>query len=422
MLKPFRGKKVNHLKNLAINMIPDEELKTLQKFRDCIDVVDERLIQLFDERASLVFKVGEWKKKHSYEIHDPNREKQILDKIIKSKRVDLKDAEIQTLFMKMIDFYRHTEKARTLINSARESKIISSRGSFGFLGFGLMGASIALALREQFPQWKFLIYDPYLAITEFESWNKANAKSTFQIVNIHQLEDLDFLFLAAPIDINNKFGAQLALKNKLTLNLGSYQDHINNVIGFHPLAGKEVTGYQSAQSDLFYGKTICITHPELISSEALASIECLANSLGAESLATKSDIHNESLAYTSHLLQLLSMSLGLTLEKTHLHHLSQLIPSAAKELLRLNGSDFKMWDPVFRKNQKNLIKALNDFEGNLNDVKSLIATLNTDEDLSQVPSINNPIKKNKSNIKSLRDLFSKAHQIYESIYLKRKAK
>lgn len=417
---------MNRLKNLAVDMLSGNELKVLQLFRDKIDWIDQNLIQLFDQRADLVFKVGEWKKENAYEVHDPKREQQIFEKIIKSHRSQLRDSEVQSLFKRMIEFFRQTEKARTLMLAAQESKIVPEKGTFGFLGFGLIGASVALALREQFPQWKFLVYDPYISVSEFESWNKSKTDSAIQIVNIQQLENLDFLFLAAPIDINNKLGAQLAEKNKFTLNLGSYQDEIGNVFGFHPLAGKESKGYQAAEANLFYGKTICMTHPRaahqdptpflsLRLQETKTIMECLANSLGAELFVVDNDTHNRSLAYSSHLMQILSMALGLTLEKNRFQDLPQLIPNAATELLRLNGSDLNMWGPIFQKNKTCILKAIDDFEANLKDIKLRIAELDTDEEtLEKQP------KKVRSKYFGLSELFLNANKIYKNIYLKGK--
>lgn len=414
---------MKNLKKISEVLPSNEVLKPLENFRSEIDSIDQKLIELFDQRAALVFKVGEWKKKNSYEVHDPNREQQILNKIVRSNRKNLKDSELQTLFTKMIEFYRTTEKARSLIQHGLDCNQLPKQGSFGFFGFGLIGASVALSLKEQFPGWNFLIHDPNIKINEFELWNKTKASSIFQIANFDQLKDLDFLFLAAPIDVNFEQGLKLVKKNKITLNLGSYQDHIKDVIGFHPLAGKETSGYQAAQADLFYGKTICITHFEFTPHETLEQIKALANILGSEITTTDNEIHNKSLAYSSHLVQLLSMVLGLTLEKNNFSELTALIPNTAKEFLRLNGSDFKMWEPILRKNQKYILTALTDFEKNLKEVKVLIsAEANHDQDLQEVLPLKNSFRKANSHFSNIRELFSKGHQIYESIYHKRKAK
>lgn len=376
--------------------------KTLQQFRDGIDEIDKQLIRLFDERAALVFKVGEWKKLNSFEVHDPNREKQILEKIARSPRHYLKDHEIQSLFMRMIEFYRNTEKIRTLINHAKNSAVLSEKSVFGFLGFGLIGASVALALRDAYPQAKFLIHDPLLETDKFEEWNRTHAHSAFQVVNRQQLDHTHVLFLAAPIDINQKQGEELAAKNQLTLNLGSYQTEIKNVVGFHPLAGKETSGYEVAQADLFHGKIICTTSATPLSPENQKTVECLAHSLGAELVTTSHQEHNEVLAYSSHLVQLLSLAFGNALAKQNFDKHTALIPNMAQQLLRLTGSDAKMWEPILIKNRAFISKALQDLQANLKDIQIIL-----DE----------PSSENQSS--AWQKLFQKSHKIYQSIYLKK---
>jgi chorismate mutase len=85
---------MNRLKNLAVDTLFGDDLKVLQVFRDKIDGVDQSLIQLFDQRAALVFKVGEWKKENACEVHDPKREQQIFEKICRTHRSHLRDSEV----------------------------------------------------------------------------------------------------------------------------------------------------------------------------------------------------------------------------------------------------------------------------------------------------------------------------------------
>lgn len=383
------------------NEIPTSELKTLEELRSKIDSLDEKLVTLFDQRAKLVFEVGKWKKKNNYEIFDQGREKKILNKVVSISRENISDDEVRNLFCRIIEYFRHIESAHNLIQEALSSKVIPEVGVFGFVGLGLIGGSTALALAKNFPKWKFLVFDPNLKNEEFENWNKARTKSKFQIVNLEQLQNVDYLFLAAPIDINCELGAKLAKRNKMILNLGSFQEDIKDVIGFHPLAGKEVSGYQEAQADLFYNKYICITHSEFLPKEAHSILKALANALGAEAFFTNNEVHNQSLAFSSHLIQILSMIYGLTLDKNDFHNKLPLIPATAKEFLRLTGSDFKMWEPIINKNEKAILKAISDFEKNLREVKATIASSHFDK---------------------LKDLFSYSHQVYKSLYQRKKVK
>lgn len=417
------------MKNVNNKDIPNSEIKLLQDLRDQIDLIDEKLVHLFDDRAALVFKVGEWKKKNNYEIHDPDREKKILDKVSKHKLSNLNNYEIQSLFIKLMEFFRNTEKAHALISQTKAKELFPQKGTFGFVGFGLIGASTGLALSKQFPEWKFLVYDPNLKNDEFEKWNQLNAsnlsaKSKFEIVNLEQLKDLDYLFLAAPIDINQELSNKLVKQNKIVLNLGSFQENIKDVIGFHPLAGKEVSGYQSAQSDLFYNKVICITHSEFCPKESITLIQELAHLMGADDFVTSNENHNLSLAYTSHMIQILSMVFGNTLEAQGFNEKIALIPGTAKEFLRLTGSDLKMWEPIIKRNQKNILKAFSEFEKNWREIRSVIQQSNDESNPNnqQIETTKDSFRKVNSHFKNLKDLFVHSHEVYKKLYQKKGSK
>lgn len=394
----------------------------LQDLRDQIDLLDEKLVAMFDQRASLVFKVGEWKKRNNFDIHDPAREQKILDKVSSKPLKHLNSYEIQSLFIKLMEFFRNTEKAHALINETKKNVSFPAQGTFGFVGFGLMGASTGLALCHSFPEWKFLVFDPNLKNDEFEKWNYQNAEGKFEIVNLEQLKDMDYLFLAAPIDINHELANRLVKQNKVVLNLGSYQENLKDVVGFHPLAGKEVTGYQAAQSDLFYNKTICLTHSEFCSKENINSIEALAHLMGADTFVTSNENHNLSLAYTSHMIQLLSMTLGNTLGSQAFQEKLALIPSTAKEFLRLNGSDFKMWEPILKKNQKNILKAFTEFEKHLREIKNVLIQTSEENSEKENDNTKDSFRKLNSHFKNLKELFSHGHEIYKNLYLKKGSK
>lgn len=366
----------------------------LQEIRQKIDHLDEQLVRLLDRRARFVFQIGEWKKRNSYKVYDPKRESEILARISKRPHQYIQNSELQSLFKLIIDFFRNIENARSLILSAN----LPEKANVCFFGFGLMGASIGLALTKRFPRWKMKICDPYMDVSEFQGWNKKIGQGAFDIINASQIKNFDYVFLSAPVHVNNKNGPLIAKKNSCVLNLGSVQSSLEGVCGFHPLAGKETSKFYSAQANLFYGKTICLTNTENLKSENLEKIKSIAHALGAEVWITDSQQHNEILAYTSHLIQILSMAFGLCLDNQKIDQQIPMIPSTAKDFLRLTGSRPEMWQPIFIENKKLILKAITDFESQLKDIKNCLSK----------PS-------------KIEKLFIKSYQIYQNIYLKGRA-
>lgn len=352
---------MTHSGSKSIPATQKSEFETsISHLRAQIDQIDCHLLKLLDQRAGIVKQVGELKKNQNQKIHDPKREKEILEKIAKEPHPHLLDAEVKTLFQNLISFFRTTEAAHTARTSA--THLPTQPQTLGFLGFGLIGASIALALKTQFPNWKIKIADPYINPSELQIWCEVHQIKNYKLVTEENLKECNIVFLCAPISINESKALELSKRNKLVLHTGSVLSNLPGIYGFHPLAGKEQTLFHSGQEDLFFGKTICITNTEKLESDQLSLIKGLALALGAKPWVGNALLHNQKLAYTSHLVQILSMAFGSCLQQQNLEDSFELIPTNAKQLLRLTGSSYEMWAPIIDKNKTNLLQALQDLQ------------------------------------------------------------
>ena len=73
---------------------------------------------------------------------------------------------------------------------------------FGFIGLGLIGGSIARALRETTPSCKILAYSRKQELSD----DLKNALDAMVLDNavfsLEELSDCDYIFLCAPVDCN----------------------------------------------------------------------------------------------------------------------------------------------------------------------------------------------------------------------------
>lgn len=366
---------------------------SIENKRTEIDKIDRQLTYLLDQRAKFVFEIGELKKSLDIAVHDPNREIKVIENILSTPHGNLSDGELIVLYKKIIEHYRSIESVHQL-----QSKVnLSSECRVGFYGFGLMAASVGLGLKTQTENWKFLVFDPFIKVDDFQDWNLKVGGGAFDLVNENQLKDLDYVFLGAPVNVNKEKGPHLAKYNKYVLDLSSVQTQSRGVIGFHPLAGKEISKFYSAQADLLYNKVICITNVESLKADSLDQISQLASALGATSCIVSVEEHNHALAYSSHLVQLISIALGLCYKENLKNLNTDLLPSTAKEFLRLAGSNMTMWKSIFNENKFEILNAISAFESKINEIKSAI-----------------------EQEKNIETLFNESFKIYEEYYLKRK--
>ena len=82
----------------------------LEAFRRSIDDLDHRILELVAERVKVVLAVGEFKRKNNLAAYDPDRERNMLDRLC-SQAPDPLDAEtVRRIFERLIDESRRIEQ------------------------------------------------------------------------------------------------------------------------------------------------------------------------------------------------------------------------------------------------------------------------------------------------------------------------
>ncbi len=85
----------------------------IDQIRKEIDRLDQELLRIFNERASLALKIGEIKKVQGIPVYDPTREKRIFAKMQAANPGPLENSAIVRLFERVIDESRRLERIRT---------------------------------------------------------------------------------------------------------------------------------------------------------------------------------------------------------------------------------------------------------------------------------------------------------------------
>lgn len=90
----------------------DNPIDKINELRKEIDKIDSNLLKLLNERSSLALKIGEIKKLYKIPVYDPDREKQILERLITENRGPLDKQAIIRLFERIIDEARSLERIK----------------------------------------------------------------------------------------------------------------------------------------------------------------------------------------------------------------------------------------------------------------------------------------------------------------------
>ena len=82
---------------------------TIEDWRAKIDALDRRLVELLGERAEYVIAIGKIKNANSMEVFDPERERQIIHKVLQENKGPLDDDALRRIFERVIDECRRIE-------------------------------------------------------------------------------------------------------------------------------------------------------------------------------------------------------------------------------------------------------------------------------------------------------------------------
>ncbi len=242
--------------------------------------------------------------------------------------------------------------------------------TIAIIGLGLIGGSIAKAIRSSGLQVKLNAYDKpetlELALSEKIIDKKLDI--------VEEALDSDLIFLCLPInpslDIFERLVPELdgniltdvcSVKlifqekwEKLNTGKGLY-------IGGHPMTGKEKAGYVNSDPLLFENTTYILTE-DLTNNNELKDFRKIIESLGANILFIPAKQHDVIAASVSHLPQLTAVALVNTASlKTENYNFLDLAAGGFRDMTRIASSDFEIWESIISTNRKQILTALEKF-------------------------------------------------------------
>ena len=150
-----------------------------------------------------------------------------------------------------------------------------------------------------------------------------------------------------------------------------------NFIPAHPIAGKENSGVDYSDPDLFINKRVILTPLENSEPEAIKIVTNFWESLGAIVETMNATNHDDLLAMTSHLPHMLAFSLMDYLISTN----PKAIDYAAggfKDFSRIASGDSVMWRDICLNNAKEITKHIENYQQSLSKLSELINQQNSD--------------------------------------------
>ncbi len=250
-------------------------------------------------------------------------------------------------------------------------------------GLGLMGGSLALALRDHCETLLGVDRDP--STLAFAREREIVDHATDDLSSV--LPDADLIVLAAPTRANLSFLAalhHLLSDPVMLLDLSSTKAEIvasmNRLparfaaLGGHPMCGKETSGIRHADATLFREATFVLTPTER-ATPALATVaEAIITVIGARPRWMNATLHDRLVALTSHLPYLASIALLRSCLTHPEPSLWEVAASGFRDTTRLAASDLTMMLDILMTNRRFVIAALQRYRAELDDLLAILET------------------------------------------------
>ncbi len=256
------------------------------------------------------------------------------------------------------------------------------------IGVGLLGASVALALREK------AVCNSIYGYGRTEQ-NLRQAKERGIIDGYHldvrkASENADLIVLATPVGMFRGLAEDIrgsVKKGVLVTDVGSVKGGLvpelealmpdgTHYIGSHPIAGSDRSGISDARADLF-SNAQCIVTPTAASDKKAADIiVALWESLGCRVRLLDPFQHDEIYGTVSHLPHIAAYALVNTVDDVSAEYM-EYAGQGFKDTTRIALSSPEMWRDISILNRENLIRLIGLFKGNLERLEALLKEADT---------------------------------------------
>jgi len=243
-------------------------------------------------------------------------------------------------------------------------------------GFGLIGASIAAAVRKAAPEISLVGIDLPKAVTsaEVRALTDEQIDSSDRERVRQAVARADLCVLAAPVAVIRAELPALLQSAQVVTDCGSTKRSIYEAVSGlprarrfvpgHPMAGGPEGGAALARADLFQHQTWLLC-PEDCDPDALAQVERLVALVGANSVHLSLDAHDRAVAYTSHVPQLVASALSVMASRSN-----ALLAAgpAYRATTRSAGGAEVMWRDIFAANAHEISSVLRELASELENV------------------------------------------------------
>ncbi len=254
-----------------------------------------------------------------------------------------------------------------------------------FIGLGLIGGSMAKRVRQALPQTEIAAIDTQSVLDSALAMGVIH--QPFETISQMLAFEPDLIILGTHLHPSYALLQELATHAQQPLDvmdLGSVKAKICQMaeslpetidfIGGHPLAGREISGFEQSREDLFLGKRFLLT-PCLTTSEPFqAAVMSWLEMIQMVPMVMEPVAHDQLMALVSHFPQFYAIALANLINEHQPETTLRFLGGGIDDQMRLMASPENVWEDIFDDNQTHLLDILDQFSKILETMKQSVKT------------------------------------------------
>ena len=255
----------------------------------------------------------------------------------------------------------------------------------GFIGLGLIGGSIARAMKKFRTDCYLMAYSQTTAT--LKEAIDAGVIDVALTEHDPRFSECDYIFLCAPVTTNLSylpFLSEIIKPSCIITDVGSVKGEIHrevqkirlirNFIGGHPMAGSEKSGFANSKAHLIENAYYILTPTQKVSEEKTAAYRDLIASLKAIPITLDYQEHDHITGTISHLPHIIASTLVNYVRDTDTKDelMKALAAGGFKDITRIASSSPVMWQQICLKNGKNISHILGEYINALSRARELV--------------------------------------------------
>ena len=272
-----------------------------------------------------------------------------------------------------------------------------SKNTFVFFGLGLIGGSIARAIRQYRPDAVIYAWDPdQLALRIAQQEGVVNERLLSPDTAVARgrsyfPEDTSVVFLSAPVEDNLRNLAKIRsvlTRDMILTDVGSVKGPVHHAVkasglsdifvGGHPMAGTERSGYRNSKALLLENAYYILTPAEECPEEKREFMHQLVADLRAIPIVLDPEEHDFTTAAISHVPHVVSAALvNLVRENDGADgHMKRIAAGGFKDITRISSSSPDVWEQICMANGEKIGKLLDSYIEELTEFRRALADAN----------------------------------------------